>query len=145
MEAIARQFATNKKCLVIRNGLFSYRWTQIFEMGSIPKEENVLKARQIHHNLFEPFQPPPINEVLENINLTQPDVVFAPHVETSSGIILPLDYIQQISQCVHQYGGLLVLDCIASGCIWIDMKEAGVDILLTAPQKGFFFNIMISN
>lgn len=144
MESVARQFATNKNCLVIRNGMFSYRWTQIFEMGNIPKEHHVLKARQIQHAPFEPFLPPPIEEVLAEINSKKPELVFSPHVETSSGIILPFDYLQQISRAVHEYGGLFVLDCIASGCIWVDMREVGIDILITAPQKGnipFFFSL----
>lgn len=145
MEAVARQFATNKNCLVIRNGMFSYRWTQIFEMGNIPKEHYVIKARKLTQDSFEPFHPPPIVEVLHEINTKKPHLVFAPHVETSSGIILPLDYIQQISRCVHEYGGLFVLDCIASGCIWIDMREAGVDVLITAPQKGRKYSIFKIN
>ncbi len=137
MEAVARQFATGKKCLVIRNGWFSYRWTQIFEMGDIPASCTVLKARKIGSAKQDPFAPCPIEEVVETIQNEKPDLVFAPHVETSSGMLLPNDYLQQIATAVHTYGGLLVLDCIASGTIWVDMKETGVDILISAPQKGW--------
>ena len=137
MEAVARQFATGKKCLVIRNGWFSYRWTQIFEMGDIPASCTVLKARKTGPGPQDPFVPCPIDEVIETIRNQKPDLVFAPHVETSSGMLLPNDYMQQIAAVVHAYGGLFVLDCIASGTIWVDMKETGVDILISAPQKGW--------
>ena len=137
MEAVARQFATGKKCLVIRNGWFSYRWTQIFEMGDIPASCTVLKARKTGPGPQDPFVPCPIDEVIETIRNQKPDLVFAPHVETSSGMLLPNDYMQQIAAAVHAYGGLFVLDCIASGTIWVDMKETGVDILISAPQKGW--------
>lgn len=137
MEAVARQFATNKKCLVIRNGWFSFRWSQIFEMGDIPSESIVLKARKSDDGKHTPFAPPPIEEVVGRIQAEKPDVVFAPHVETSSGMILPNDYIQQIAEAVHSVGGLFVLDCIASGAIWVDMKDCGVDVLISAPQKGW--------
>ena len=137
MEAVARQFATNKSCLVLRNGWFSFRWSQIFEMGNIPSEEIVLKASRISEDSQAPFAPPNIDEVVELIKKKKPHMVFAPHVETSSGIILPDDYIRSISAAVHSVGGMLVLDCIASGAIWIDMKDCGVDILISAPQKGW--------
>lgn len=137
MEAVARQFGTNKKCLVIRNGWFSFRWTQIFEMGNIPSESLVLKARKVDDGKQSPFAPAPIDEVVAMIIEQKPDVVFAPHVETSSGIILPDDYIQAVSEAVHSVGGLWVLDCIASGTLWVDMKAVGVDILVSAPQKGW--------
>ncbi len=137
MEAVARQFATGKKCLVIRNGWFSYRWTQIFEMGGIPASCTVLKARKMGAAKQDPFAPCPIEEVVETIQNEKPDLVFAPHVETSSGMLLPNDYLQQIATAVHAYGGLFVLDCIASGTIWVDMRETGVDILISAPQKGW--------
>ncbi len=137
MEAVARQFATNKKCLVIRNGWFSYRWTQIFEMGNIPSAALVLKARQVGAEIPAPFAPPPIAEVEATIAAEKPDVVFAAHVETSSGIILPDDYLCCVANAVHEAGGLFVLDCIASGTIWVDMQSAGVDILISAPQKGW--------
>ena len=137
MEAVARQFATNKRCLVIRNGWFSYRWTQIFDMGSIPSESIVLKARPISAERQAPFAPAPIDEVVAAIKQHKPDLVFAPHVETASGIILPDDYLRKVADAVHAEGGMFVLDCIASGTIWVDMKATGVDILISAPQKGW--------
>ncbi len=137
MESVARQFATNKKCMVIRNGFFSYRWTQIFEMGGIPSESKVLKATPVEDGKQASFAPAPLEEVIANIKLFKPDVVFAPHVETSAGMILPDSYIHAVSDAVHEVGGLLVLDCIASGTIWVDMKKCGVDILISAPQKGW--------
>jgi len=137
MEAVARQFATNKKCLIIRNGWFSYRWTQIFEMGDIPSASTVLKARPVIAGSEAAFAPPPIEEVVETILSEKPDMVFAPHVETSSGILLPDDYVKAIADATHAAGGLLVLDCIASGTLWVDMQANGVDILISAPQKGW--------
>jgi len=137
MEAVARQFATGKKCLVIRNGFFSFRWTQIFEMGDIPASSTVLKARPEHDGAQAPFVPPPIDEVVATIKADKPDLVFAPHVETSSGMILPDDYIRAVADAVHSVGGLFVLDCIASGTVWVDMQASGVDILVSAPQKGW--------
>lgn len=137
MEAVARQFATGKKCLVIRNGFFSYRWSQIFEMGDIPAASTVLKARPQHDGERAPFVPAPIEEVVATIEAEKPDVVFAPHVETSSGMILPDDYVRAVADAVHSVGGLFVLDCIASGTVWVDMKASGVDVLISAPQKGW--------
>ena len=137
MEAVARQFAQDKKCLVIRNGWFSYRWTQIFEAGRIPSEETVLKARLQEHGNEAAFAPPPIEEVIDAIKLHKPDIVFAAHVETAAGIILPDDYIRAIADAIHDVGGLFVLDCIASGTVWVDMDKAGPDILISAPQKGW--------
>src|SRR5690606_27615782 len=137
MEAVARQFATNKRCLVIRNGWFSYRWTQIFDMGSIPSDTIVLKARPEGTGRQAAFIPPPVDEVVAAIKQHKPDLVFAPHVETASGIILPDDYLRKVADAVHAGGGLFVLDCIASGTIWVDMKATGVDILISAPQKGW--------
>ena len=137
MEAVARQFATDQKVLVIRNGWFSYRWSQIFDMGKIPSETIVLKARRAQPGKQEPFAPAPIDEVVATIAQQQPGVVFAPHVETASGVILPDDYLRAVAEAVHAYGGLFVLDCIASGAIWVDMQAAGVDVLLSAPQKGW--------
>ena len=135
MEAVARQFATSKSCLVLRNGWFSFRWSQIFEMGNIPSEEIVLKASRVSEDSQAPFIPPNIDEVVELIKKKKPHMVFAPHVETSSGIILPDDYIRSIAAAIHSVGGMFVLDCIASGAIWIDMKDCGVDVLISAPQK----------
>ena len=137
MEAVARQFATGKKALVVRNGFFSFRWSQIFEAGSIPAEEIVMKARRSGNAVDAPFAPAPVEEVVARIAAERPDVVFAPHVETASGIILPDDYIKAIADAVHEHGGLMVLDCIASGCVWVDMKATGVDVLISAPQKGW--------
>ena len=137
MEAVARQFATDKKCLVIRNGWFSYRWTQIFEMGDIPAEEIVLKAQMVEDGHQAAFAPVPLEEVVAIIEREKPDLVFAPHVETSAGMILPDNYIKAVGDAVHAVGGLFVLDCIASGTIWVDMEACGVDLLVSAPQKGW--------
>ena len=137
MEAVARQFATGKKCLVIRNGFFSFRWSQIFDMGDIPASATVLKARPERDGAQAPFIPPPIDEVVATIEAEKPDLVFAPHVETSSGMMLPDDYIRAVADAVHAAGGLFVLDCIASGTVWVDMRASGVDVLISAPQKGW--------
>ena len=137
MEAVARQFATDKKALVIRNGWFSYRWTQIFEMGNLPSSAIVMKASRLEDVSESPFAPAPIEEVVKTIHEERPDIVFAPHVETSAGIILPDDYLKQLSEAVHAVGGLMVLDCIASGTVWVDMKALGIDVLISAPQKGW--------
>ena len=137
MEAVARQFATGRKVMVIRNGLFSYRWTQIFEAGAIPSEEIVLKAWRQGDAADAPFAPPPIDEVVARIRADRPEVLFAPHVETASGIILPDDYVRALADAVHEVGGLFVLDCVASGCVWVDMAAAHVDVLISAPQKGW--------
>ena len=137
MEAVARQFATGKKCLVLRNGWFSFRWTQIFDMGKIPSESNVLMARPVDNSKHAAFAPAPIEEVVATIEAEKPDIVFAPHVETSSGMILPDDYIRAVANAIHSVGGIFVLDCIASGTIWVDMEASGVDVLISAPQKGW--------
>jgi len=137
MEAVARQFATGKKTLVIRNGWFSYRWTQIFDMGGIPAESTVLKARRTGNDKQSPWIPCPVDEVVATIRAKKPDVVFAPHVETAAGMILPDDYLKTVADAVHEVGGLMVLDCIASGAMWVDMEATGVDVLVSAPQKGW--------
>ena len=137
MEAVARQFAINKKCLVIRNGWFSYRWTQIFETGNIPAKEIVCSARQTGKESTAPFAPVPIDELVATIRDEKPDLVFAPHVETSSGMLLPDEYVKAVGHAVREVGGLFVLDCIASGAIWVDMLHAAVDVLISAPQKGW--------
>ena len=137
MEAVARQFATDRKCMVIRNGWFSFRWSQILETGNIPSETIVLKARPVDNGRQSAIAPVPIDEAVSTIKSERPQVVFAPHVETSSGMILPTDYMRELADAVHEVGGLFVLDCIASGAIWVDMAEAGVDILISAPQKGW--------
>ena len=137
MEAVARQFATDKKCLVIRNGWFSFRWTQIFDLGNIPSESMVLMARRVGAGKHAPFVPAPIDDVVASIKKQKSELVFAPHVETSSGMILPDDYIRTAAEAVHSAGGMFVLDCVASGAIWIDMEALGVDVLISAPQKGW--------
>ncbi len=137
MEAVARQFATAKRCMVIRNGWFSYRWTQIFGAGDIPVSCNVLKAHQTNYGHQAPFAPAPIDEVVETILEEKPDLVFAAHVETSAGVLLPDAYIRAVGEAVHAAGGLFVLDSIASGASWVDMEASGVDILISAPQKGW--------
>lgn len=137
MEAVARQFATGKNVVVIRNGWFSYRWTQIFEQGNIPAKSTVLKARRVSDAKDAQWTPCPIAEVVATIASEKPAVVFAPHVETSAGMILPDDYLKQVADAVHAVGGLFVLDCIASGAAWVDMAATGVDVLVSAPQKGW--------
>jgi aspartate aminotransferase-like enzyme len=137
MEAVARQFAAGKHVMVIRNGWFSYRWTQIFDMGSIPASTTVLKARQASKGAQEPWAPAPIAEVQAAIAKEKPALVFAPHVETSAGMILPDGYLRAVADAVHAVGGLFVLDCIASGAMWVDMQATGVDVLISAPQKGW--------
>ncbi len=137
MEAVARQFATDQHVLVIRNGWFSFRWTQIFETGKIPSSATVLKARPVATGSQAAFAPPPIAEVVATIRDLKPDLVFAPHVETASGILLPDGYLRAVAEAVHAVGGLFVLDCIASGAMWVNMEATGVDILLSAPQKGW--------
>lgn len=135
MEAIARQFAGGRHALVIRNGWFSYRWSQIFEMGGIVARETVLKARPQHDGAQAPWAPPAIETVEATIRRERPDLVFAPHVETASGMLLPDDYLRRVADAVHAHGGLFVLDCVASGALWVDMQQCGIDVLLTAPQK----------
>ena len=137
MEAVARQFATDRKVLVIRNGWFSYRWTQIFDAGRIPSASTVLKARRTGPGKQAPFAPAPIDEVVATIRAERPAVVFAPHVETAAGMILPDDYLRAVADATHAVGGLFVLDCIASGTLWVDMQATGVDVLVSAPQKGW--------
>ena len=137
MEAVARQFATDRKCLIIRNGWFSFRWTQILDTGRIASESRILKARQIGTDAQAPFAPAPIEEVVAAIREFRPEVVFAPHVETASGMILPDSYIQAVGAATREVGGLFVLDCVASGTVWVDMDKRAVDVLISAPQKGW--------
>ncbi len=137
MEAVARQFARDANVLVVRNGWFSFRWSQIIDAGEIAAETTVMKARRAGNDLQSPFAPAPIDEVVAKIRELKPDVVFAPHVETSSGIILSDDYVTALAEAAHDVGALMVLDCIASGCIWVDMAATGVDVLISAPQKGW--------
>jgi len=137
MEAVARQFAGERDVLVVRNGFFSYRWSQILEQGRItaPERITVLKARRVHDGAQAPWIPAPIEEVEAAVARAKPAVVFAPHVETASGIVLPDDYLRRLGAAVHAVGGLFVLDCVASGALWVDMRDAGADVLITAPQK----------
>ena len=137
MEAVARQFAGDKKVLVIRDGFFSFRWSQIFDMGGIPASHTVLKARRTGTDRQSPWIPTPIAEVVAAIATERPNLVIAPHVETASGIILPDDYLKAVAQATHAVGGLFILDCVASGCMWVDMAAIGVDVIVTAPQKGW--------
>lgn len=137
MEAVARQFAADRRVLVIRNGWFSYRWTQIFDMGRIPAEAHVLKARRVAEEPQAQWAPAPLDEVVRTIHALRPAVVFAPHVETAAGMMLPDDYLRAVAEAAHAVGGLFVLDCIASGAMWVDMRVTGVDVLISAPQKGW--------
>ncbi len=137
MEAVARQFGAGAHALIIRNGWFSYRWSQIFDAGKFAAKTTVFLARQANPGAQSPFAPAPIDEVAAAIRDARPDVVFAPHVETSAGMILPDDYLKAVARAAHDVGALFVLDCIASGCIWVDMKATGVDVLISAPQKGW--------
>ncbi|WP_298735081.1 aminotransferase class V-fold PLP-dependent enzyme [uncultured Psychrobacter sp.] len=137
MEAVANQLAKDQDCLIIRNGMFSYRWTQILEKGNLAKSSTVLNAQREDSDAPKPFSPVDIDEAVAKIKAHKPAVVFAPHVETSAGMILPNDYIKALSEATHSVGGLLVIDCIASGCVWLDMKALGIDVLISAPQKGW--------
>lgn len=137
MEAVARQFVRGQDVLVVRNGWFSYRWSQIIETGGLTSSATVMKARPVGNVSPSPFAPAPIDEVVETIHREKPSVVFAPHVETSAGVILPDDYVSSLADAAHEVGALVVLDCIASGCAWVDMKSTGVDVLISAPQKGW--------
>ncbi len=137
MESVARQFAQDQDVLIVRNGWFSFRWTQIFDASGIAKSQTVCKARPQSDDSQAPWAPAPIEEVVAAIIDKKPGVVFAPHVETSAGLILPDDYIAKLGEAVHSVGGMLVLDCIASGAMWVDMQALGVDVLISAPQKGW--------
>ena len=137
MEAVARQFGQGANVLVVRNGWFSYRWSQIFEASADASETEVMKARPQGNAPQAPFRPAPIEDVVAKIHKMRPDIVFAPHVETSAGVILPDDYISAVASAAHEVGALMVLDCIASGCAWVDMRKSGVDVLISAPQKGW--------
>jgi aspartate aminotransferase-like enzyme len=137
MEAVARQFARDRSCLVVRNGWFSFRWTQIFDRCGLPATSTVLKARRIQESPQGAFAPPPIEEVVSRIEEERPQLVLAPHVETSAGIILPDDYIQALGDATRAVGGLFILDCVASGTVWVDMEAMNIDVVVTAPQKGW--------
>jgi len=137
MEAVARQFARDAEVLVVRNGWFSYRWSQIIETGGLTAKATVMKARRVGNTDPAPFAPAPIEEVVATIRDQKPGVVFAPHVETAAGVILPDDYVTQLAAAAHEVGALMVLDCIASGAAWVDLRATGVDVLISAPQKGW--------
>lgn len=137
MEAVARQFANREKVLIVRNGWFSYRWSQIFDAGGLGGGAVVCKARQQGEGAQAPWAPCPADEVAAAIRAERPKVVFAPHVETASGIILPDDYLRTVADAAHEVGALFVLDCVASGAMWVDMRATGVDVLISAPQKGW--------
>ena len=137
MEAVARQFGRDAHALIIRNGFFSYRWSQIFDAGAFARETTVVMARATGNESQASFSPPPVEEVVSRIRETKPNAVFAPHVETAAGMILPDDYIKQVADAAHEVGAIMVLDCIASGAIWVDMQKTGVDVLISAPQKGW--------
>lgn len=137
MESVARQLATGRRVLVVRNGLFSFRWSQILETGGITDQVTVCKARPAGDAHQAAWAPAPIDEVVAAVREQRPEVVFAPHVETASGIVLPDDYLKTLADAVHEVGGLFVLDCVASGALWVDMAAVDVDVLLTAPQKGW--------
>jgi len=137
MEAVARQFATDRRTLVLRNGWFSYRWTQIFEMGRIASAQIVLKARPVASGRQAPYAPATVESVIAAIGKERPDVVLAAHVETASGIMLPESYLRAVAQAAHEAGAIFVLDAIASGAIWLDMQDLGIDVLVSAPQKGW--------
>ena len=137
MEAIARQFANDAGVMVIRNGWFSYRWSQILDAGRLASHTTVLEARQLEDSIDAPFAPRPLDEILARIRDEKPDIVFCPHVETSAGMMVPDDFISAVAACVHEHGGMFVLDCVASGTVFVNLEETGVDVLLTAPQKGW--------
>ena len=134
MEAVARQFANREKVLIVRNGWFSYRWTQIFDEGGLGGGSIVCKARKQGEGAQDPWAPALAADVAETIRVERPKVVFAPHVETASGIMLSDDYLKTISDAAHEVGALMVLDCVATGAMWVDMQKTGVDVLISAPQ-----------
>lgn len=137
MEAVARQLATGRRCLIVRNGLFSYRWSQIIEAGAISDDVTVCTARRVDDTAHAAWEPAPVDEVVAAIREQRPAAVFAPHVETAAGIVLPDDYLRAIAAATHEVGGIFVLDCVASGAVWVDMTEVDVDVLISAPQKGW--------
>lgn len=138
MEAVARQLtpAAGPATLVVRNGWFSFRWSQILDAMGAP-EPTVCRATQIADAPQAPFSPPAADAVAAAIATHRPPVVFVPHVETSAGMVVPDGWIRTVAAATHAVGGLLVLDCIASGALWVDMADLGVDVLISAPQKGW--------
>ena len=137
MEAVARQFARHEKVLVVRNGWFSYRWTQIFDQGVTPSHAEIVKAQPDSAAADQQFSPAPLDDILDRIRSERPRLVVSPHVETSAGLVMPDEFLKAIADAAHEVGALFVLDCVASGALWVDMKALGVDILITAPQKGW--------
>ena len=107
MEAVARQFGGGAHALVVRNGWFSYRWTQIFEAGGFAEKTTVFKARPQGNGSPAPYAPAPIEDVVAAIREARPAAVFAPHVETSAGIILSDDYIRALAEVAHEVGAIL--------------------------------------
>ena len=89
MEAIARQFVQKSRVMVIRNGWFSYRWSQIIEAGGLAESTTVLAAGQTADETDAPFAPQPLDDILARIREEKPDIVFCPHVETSAGLMVP--------------------------------------------------------
>lgn len=141
MESVARQFGPGRNAMVLRNGLFSYRWTQIFDQakGALCKNRTpaVFTAGRQGPGKNSPFAPYPIDEIVGIIQKEKPGLVMAPHVETSTGIILPNDYLAKLGEAVRSVDGLFVLDCIASGSVWVDLKQLSVDVAVMAPQKSW--------
>lgn len=137
MEAVARQFARNEKVLVVRNGWFSYRWTQIFNQGVQPAHAEIVRARPDSDEADQQFSPAPLDDIIDHIYAERPRLVVSPHVETSAGLLMPDQYLSEIAKAAHDVGALFVLDCVASGALWVDMEAIGVDVLITAPQKGW--------
>lgn len=137
MESVARQLAPGQRCLVVRNGWFSYRWSQILEMGGLGAATTVRKAAPLEPSPQAAWAPPPVREVAEAIAESGIELVFAPHVETSAGMLLPDPYLRELAEAVHANDGLMVLDCVASGALWVDMAALGVDVLISAPQKSW--------
>ncbi|MFP5416681.1 MAG: GntR family transcriptional regulator [Actinomycetes bacterium] len=137
MEAVARQLAQDKRCLVVRNGFFSYRWSQILQQCRISDDVTVVQARPVGPQHQAAWTPAPIADVVAALRESRAEVVFAPHVETASGMMLPDAYLTELGAAVREAGAIFVLDCIASGAMWVDMEASGVDVLLSAPQKGW--------
>jgi aspartate aminotransferase-like enzyme len=137
MESVARQFARNESVLIIRNGWFSYRWTQIFDQGNTTNHAEVARAIPSNTSAEQQFAPMPVDSICQEIRTNKPRLVVGPQVETSAGLLLPDNYIKQVAEAAHEAGAIFVLDCVAAGALWVDMRSLGVDVLITAPQKGW--------
>jgi len=137
MESVARQFCRNQRVRVLRNGWFSFRWSQIFAGGVDTAHVEIAKAVADSAAPDAQFVPANLEDFIAAIHADRPDCVIAPHVETSAGMLLPDTYLTAIAEATHAVGGLFILDCVASGCLWVDMAATGVDVLITAPQKGW--------